>query len=105
MHIDTCRADAEADADAGVIAIALWDLRPGELKMVQTASLHGTQCVQMAVQPDCLKGRVVCGTSLWGHALERSHGINRKSRISFPVFLSSAAWPSLPKKHYDGLLG
>ena len=37
------------------------------IKMVQTASLHGTQCVRvyyrsLTVQPDCLKGRVVFGT-------------------------------------------
>ena len=39
---------------------------------------------------------------LWGNALKRSHGINRKSMVSYPVpgFLSSATWPSLPKKHY-----
>ena len=37
---------------------------------------------------------------LWGHALERSPGIIRKSRVSYPGpgFLSSATWPSLPKK-------
>ena len=42
---------------------------------------------------------------LWGHALKRSSGINRKSRVSYPVpgFLFSATWPSLPKKHYNGL--
>ena len=42
---------------------------------------------------------------LWGHALKRSPGINRKSRVSYPGpgFLSSATWPSLPKKHYNGL--
>ena len=42
---------------------------------------------------------------LWGHALKRSPGTNRKSRVSYPgpVFLSSATWPSLPKKHYNGL--
>ena len=42
---------------------------------------------------------------LWGHALKRSPGINRKSRVSYPVpgFLSSATWPLLPKKHYNGL--
>ena len=42
---------------------------------------------------------------LWGHALKRSPGIIRKSRVSYPVpgFLSSATWPSLPKKHYNGL--
>ena len=41
---------------------------------------------------------------LWGHALKRSPGINRKSRVSYPVpgFLSSATWLSLPKKHYNG---
>ena len=43
---------------------------------------------------------------LWGHALERSPGIIRKSRVSYPGpgFLSSATWPSLPKKHYNGLI-
>ena len=39
---------------------------------------------------------------LWGNALKRSPGIIRKSRVSYPGpgFLSSATWPSLPKKHY-----
>ena len=43
---------------------------------------------------------------LWGHALKISPGINRKSRVSYPGpgFLSSATWPSLPKKHYNGLI-
>ena len=42
---------------------------------------------------------------LWGHVLKRSPWINRKSRVSYPGpgFLSSATWPSLPKKHYNGL--
>ena len=42
---------------------------------------------------------------LWGNALKRSPGIIRKSRVLYPVpgFLSSATWPSLPKKHYNGL--
>ena len=40
---------------------------------------------------------------LWGHALKRSPRINCKSRVSCPGFLSSATWPSLPKKHYKGL--
>ena len=42
---------------------------------------------------------------LWGNALKRSPGIIRKSRVSYPVpgFLSSTTWPSLPKKHYNGL--
>ena len=42
---------------------------------------------------------------LWGHALKRSPGVIRKNRVSYPGpgFLSSATWPSLPKKHYNGL--
>ena len=42
---------------------------------------------------------------LWGNALKRSPGIIRKSRVSYPGpgFLSSATWPSLPKKDYNGL--
>ena len=42
---------------------------------------------------------------LWGHALKRSPGIIRKSRVSYPGpgFLSSATWPTQPKKHYNGL--
>ena len=42
---------------------------------------------------------------LWGNALKRSSGVIRKSRVSYPVpgFLSNATWPSLPKKHYNGL--
>ena len=42
---------------------------------------------------------------LWGNALKRSPGIIRKSRVSYPGpgFLSCATWPSLPKKHYNGL--
>ena len=44
--------------------------------------------------------------SLWGHTMKRSPGINRKSRVLYPGpgFLSSATWPSLPKKHYNGLI-
>ena len=42
---------------------------------------------------------------LWGNALKKTPGIIRKSRVSYPGpgFLSSATWPSLPKKHYNGL--
>ena len=34
------------------------------IKMVQTASLFGTHALgrSLTVQPDCLKGQVVCGT-------------------------------------------
>ena len=43
---------------------------------------------------------------LWGQALERYPEIYRKSRVSYPGpgFLSSATWPSLPKKHYNELI-
>ena len=36
------------------------------------------------------------------HAMKRSPGINRKSRVLYPgpEFLSSATWPLMPKKHY-----
>ena len=42
---------------------------------------------------------------LWGNALKRSPGIIGKNRVSYPGpgFLSIATWPSLPKKHYNGL--
>ena len=42
---------------------------------------------------------------LWGSALKRSPGIIRKSRVSYPSpgYLTSASWPSLPKKQYNGL--
>ena len=58
------------------------------------------------MQPDCLKDRVVCETVPGGHALKRSPGINCKSRVLYPGpgFLSSAAWPLLPKKHYNGFI-
>ena len=41
----------------------------------------------------------------WGNALKRPPGIIRRSKVSYPVpgFLSSATWPSLPIKHYNGL--
>ena len=32
------------------------------IKMVQTASLFGTQVLLYELQSDCFKGRVVCGT-------------------------------------------
>ena len=59
------------------------------------------------MQPNCLKlkrsGSV--WNCLWGNALKRSPGIIHKNRASYPGpgFLSSATWPSLPKKHYNGL--
>ena len=42
---------------------------------------------------------------LWGNAPKRSPGIICKSTVSYPGpgFLSSVTWPSLPKKHYNGL--
>ena len=71
--------------------------------MVRTASLHGTQCIRVAARLSKKPGSV--WNCLLGHALKRSPGINRKSRVSYPDpgFLSSATWPSLPNKHYDRL--
>ena len=42
---------------------------------------------------------------LWGNTLKIYSGIIRKSRVSYPGpgFISSATWPSLPKKYYNGL--
>ena len=77
------------------------------IKMVQTASLHGTHALGLefgsAAQLSKRPGSV--SNCLWGHALKRSPGIIRKSRVSYPGpgFISSATWPSLPKKHYNGL--
>ena len=66
-------------------------LRPGRvtpktiIEMVQTASLLGTLS---SVQPDC----------------DDYPEIN--CRVLYPtqtlIFLSSAAWPSMPKKHFYG---
>ena len=57
----------------------------------------------LTMQPNCLKGRKVCGTV---YALKRSPWINRKSRVLYPGpgFLCSATWPSLPKNHSNGLI-
>ena len=75
--------------------------------MVQTASLHGTQCVRVGVDSaaQLSKRPGSVWNCLWGNALKRSPGIIRKSRVSYPVpgFLSSATWPSLQKKHFNGL--
>ena len=61
-------------------------------------------CRSLAVYPDSKKPGSVWNC-LWGHALERSPGIIRKSRVWYHGlgFLSSATLPSLTKKHYNGL--
>ena len=71
--------------------------------MVQTASLHRHACVRVGVWQCSPTGSV--WNCLWGHALKIYPGINRKCRVSYPDpgFLSSATWPSLLKKHYNGL--
>ena len=77
------------------------------IKMVQTASLHGTHALGFEFGSAALlsKRPGSVWNCLWGNALERSPEIIRKSRVSYrgPVFLSSATWPPLPKKHYDEL--
>ena len=51
------------------------------------------------------KRQVSVWNCLRGNALERSHGIIRKSRVLYPGpgFLSSATWPSPTKKHLVGV--
>ena len=78
------------------------------MKMVQTASLLGTQAYgwefDSAARP-CKRPGSVWNCQL-GNALQRSPGINRKSRESYPDpgFLPSTTWPSMPKKHSNGLI-
>ena len=68
------------------------------IKMVQTDSLHGTLCIRVGVwqwfgsAAKLSKGPGSVWNCLWGHALKRSPGINRKNRVSYPGtgFLSSA---------------
>ena len=57
------------------------------------------------MQPNCLKGRVVCGTVYGEMHLKDLLGsfIRVGYRNAVPGFLSSATWPSLPEKHYNGL--
>ena len=75
--------------------------------MVQTASLHGTHALglEFGSAAQLFKRPGSVWNCLWGNALKRFPGIIRKSRVSYPGpgFLSSATWPSLPKKHYNGL--
>ena len=72
------------------------------IKMVHTASLLGTQCVKVEFDSTAwLSKRLVSvWNCLWGYALKRSPGINRKSRVLYqgPGFLSSALGPSMLKK-------
>ena len=72
--------------------------------MVQTASQHGTQCVRVGVW-QCSPTVYKAGECVELSMGKRSRGIILKSRVSFPVpgFLSSATWPSMPQKHYNGL--
>ena len=68
--------------------------------MVKTAFLLGTghKGGSSTVQHEFVKGWVVS----IGSGTIISPGINCKSRVWFPGprFLSSAAWPLMPKKHY-----
>ena len=58
----------------------------------------------LTVQPDCLEGSM--WNRLWGQARKSSPRINRKSRVLYPGpgLLSSTTRPSMPKKHYNGLI-
>ena len=56
--------------------------------------INGTKCLpawhamrygrSLAMQPDCLKGRVVCGTVYGDMHIKRSPGIIRKSKVLYP---------------------
>ena len=58
----------------------------------------------LAVQPDCLKGRVVCGTVYGDMHLKVLLGSIVRVGCCIAVPNSSATWPSLPKRHYNGLI-
>ena len=72
------------------------------IKMVQIASLLGAKALVHqfdTVTRQCKRPGSVWNC-LWGHALKRSPGINRKSRLSYPDpgFISSSTWSLMPKK-------
>ena len=79
--------------------------RPGHTK---DHHKNGTQCVRVVVwhAARLSKGPGSVWNCLWRHAFQTSPGINRKSSVLYldPRFLSGATWPSLPKKHYNGLI-
>ena len=112
-RLNTCRVGLVVSVSASHTVGREFASRPGHTYDHHTNStncpppLHGTQCARV-------RGRQCSPTvqrpgsvwnCLWGNALKRSPGIIRKSRVSYPGprFLSSATWPSLPKKHYNGL--
>ena len=65
--------------------------------MVHTASLLGWD---LTVQPDCVYGRVVCGT-VYGDMHYKDH-LGSITRVGF---LPSATWPKMLKKHsINGLI-
>ena len=82
--------------------------RPGHTK---DHHKNGTDCLtvwhamrwgrSLTVQPDCLKGRVMYGT-VYGD-MHLKDLLVSLVRVGYG-FLSSATWPSLPKKHYKGLI-
>ena len=58
------------------------------------------------MQPDCVEGRVVCGTIYEDMHYRDLLGINCKSRVVYPgpKFLSSVTWPLMHKKHSNELI-
>ena len=76
------------------------------IKMVQTASLHCISMIKVGVwQPECLKGRVVCGT-VYGdmHLKDLMGSIIRVGYcIRVPDFYLALHSLSLLKKHFNGL--
>ena len=99
-HLDGLVVDRGSGLDRAI--------RKTIIKMVQTASLRGTYA--LGYEFDSATGLSIRPGSvwkcLWRHTLKRSHGINRMSRVLYPGpgFLSIARWPSVPKKHSNGLI-
>ena len=81
--------------------------RPGHTKyprkMVQIDFQLGTHALRLEFNSAARNSVWNC---IWTHALKRSPWINHKSRVLYPGpgFLSSDTWPSMPKKHYNGLI-
>ena len=79
-----------------------------EINLIWTLTIINKTCTNLQLNTEFGSAARLSSVwnCLWGHELKRSPGINRKSRVSYtvPGFLSSATWPLLPKKHYNGLI-
>ena len=94
-----CRVGSVGSVSASRTVGREFASRPGHTKDHHKNGTNFGSAAQLSKRPGSV------WNCLWGNALKRSPGIIRKSRVSYigPGFLSSATWPSLPKKHYNGL--